>query len=484
MSSAPSGLPWSTVDAALRATHALHQMEQTCLVVVSTDVATYLRVTGPIPELVSGLSVPRARCLPARMLDGAPAAGSRADQDPALADTVEPERFGILSYVAMPVVGPDGTVLGILTGLDRSSLTVPTETLSVLRAIADSLGASDALRDQLVREALSGVAASNEAEGDGTGSRGTENGAAGETGGDAAPAAAAPGAAPPGTPANAAPSSAPPPPGSTPSGTAGAAGAGGPGEEAASSPRARTAEAPGSERAPRGSQPPSPAGGPGRIPTPEAVARAIRPGPPGRPGGPRPGPPRSGPPRPGTARGPGETGAAAGTPAPGASDMRLRRAPTGWIVEGPGAEIRPVGDLISAMVLADLLAEDLSPPGRPRRADRDLNETEQLRLSVIQLEHALASRVIVEQAIGVLAERNHIKPRDAFERLRRTARGMGRRVHDLARQVVESVGDPRVTLPGELGGRGGGPGTTGGPASGSGGGQPRPTPPRAAPSRR
>ncbi|OHV46890.1 response regulator receiver protein [Parafrankia soli] len=432
MSSAPSGLPWSTVDAALRATHALHQMEQTCLVVVSTDVATYLRVTGPIPELVSGLSVPRARCLPARMLDGAPAAGSRADQDPALADTVEPERFGILSYVAMPVVGPDGTVLGILTGLDRSSLTVPTETLSVLRAIADSLGASDALRDQLVREALSGVAASNEAEGDGTGSRGTENGA---PAGEAPPGATQTGTTPPGTT----------PVGTTPVGAAGEA---------------------------------------GRTPTPETVARAIRPGPPGRPGAPRPGPPRSGPSRPGTARGPGGTGAAGGAPAPGASDMRLRRAPTGWIVEGPGAEIRPVGDLISAMVLADLLAEDLSPPGRPRRADRDLNETEQLRLSVIQLEHALASRVIVEQAIGVLAERNHIKPRDAFERLRRTARGMGRRVHDLARQVVESVGDPRVTLPGELGGRGGGPGTAGGPASGTGGGQPRPTPPRAAPSRR
>ncbi|EFC79092.1 ANTAR domain protein with unknown sensor [Parafrankia sp. EUN1f] len=189
--------------------------------------------------------------------------------------------------------------------------------------------------------------------------------------------------------------------------------------------------------------------------------------------------------------------------------MRLRRAPAGWIVEGPGPEVRPVGDLVSAMVLADLLAEDLSPPGRPRRADRDLSETEQLRLSVIQLEHALASRVIVEQAIGVLAERNHIKPRDAFERLRRTARGMGRRVHDLARQVVESVGDPRITLPGELGrggatGPGPGPGPTPGspgnpgpgpgPApgsspgpgspSGAGGGPPRPSPPRATPSRR
>ncbi|WP_238439224.1 ANTAR domain-containing protein, partial [Frankia nepalensis] len=163
-------------------------------------------------------------------------------------------------------------------------------------------------------------------------------------------------------------------------------------------------------------------------------------------------------------------------------EMRLRRTSAGWVVEGPGTDVRPVGDLISAMVLADLLAEDLNPPGRPRRADRELSEVEKLRLSVVQLEHALASRVIVEQAIGVLAERHHIKPRDAFERLRRTARGMGRRVHDLARQVVDSVSDPRIALPGELGGR---PGPAAGPASGAGpsGVAPRPTPPRPTPSR-
>jgi hypothetical protein len=125
------------------------------------------------------------------------------------------------------------------------------------------------------------------------------------------------------------------------------------------------------------------------------------------------------------------------------------------VVEGPGTDVRPVGDLISAMVLADLLAEDLAPPGRPRRPDHELSEIERLRLSVSQLEHALASRVVVEQAIGVLAERHHIRPREAFERLRRTARGMGRRVHDLARQVVESITDPRATLPGELSGRSG-----------------------------
>jgi hypothetical protein len=130
------------------------------------------------------------------------------------------------------------------------------------------------------------------------------------------------------------------------------------------------------------------------------------------------------------------------------------------------------------MVLADLLADDLAPPGRPRRADRELGEVDELRLKVDQLEHALASRVIVEQAIGVLAERHRIRPREAFERLRRTARGMGRRVHDLARQVVDSIGDPRTSLPGELSGKGG----SGSP--GSPGSPPRPSPPRPSHTRR
>ncbi|WP_322762717.1 ANTAR domain-containing protein [Frankia sp. Cr2] len=181
-------------------------------------------------------------------------------------------------------------------------------------------------------------------------------------------------------------------------------------------------------------------------------------------------PPRPSRPAPGA---PGHRAPAAPTAAPSApaghQQMRLRRSSAGWIVEGPGGDVRPVGDLLSAMVLADLLAEDLAPPGRPRRPDHDLTEIEQLRLSVVQLEHALASRVIVEQAIGVLAERHHIRPREAFERLRRTARGMGRRVHDLARQVIESVSDPRAVLPGELAGRGGA--------------SPRPAPPRANQSR-
>ena len=70
-----------------------------------------------------------------------------------------------------------------------------------------------------------------------------------------------------------------------------------------------------------------------------------------------------------------------------------------------------------------------------------------------QLEHALAARVLVEQAIGVLAERQHTTPRAAFDRLRKASRSRGRKVHDLAREVVASVTDHGVPLPPELAGR-------------------------------
>ena len=131
----------------------------------------------------------------------------------------------------------------------------------------------------------------------------------------------------------------------------------------------------------------------------------------------------------------------------------IRRGPGGaWEVAAPtGPE--QTGDLTSAMVLADLLAAEVGPANRPRRPDQPLDELGQLRLSVTQLEHALAARVVVEQAIGVLTERQRHSPRDAFERLRRVARSRGRKVHDLAREVVMSAGDPAVPLPPELAGR-------------------------------
>ncbi len=188
-------------------------------------------------------------------------------------------------------------------------------------------------------------------------------------------------------------------------------------------------------------------------------------------------------------------------------DAVARRTPTGWRV---GGEELP--DLTSAMVFADLLAAELpgeeewqasggaatgpavmagqtaasqraagaivpSPESRgpgsrsadaPRTgavkgnagrrragrpglgAERPAAEAEQLKETVAQLERALTVRVRVEQAIGVLAERHKLRPRQAFELLRSAARARGARVSQTAGEVVASATNPLLRIPEEL----------------------------------
>lgn len=174
----------------------------------------------------------------------------------------------------------------------------------------------------------------------------------------------------------------------------------------------------------------------------------------------------------------------------GRDDVVVRKGERGWIVGDEN-----VSDLTSAMVLADLFAADqavaaqpadgtadlkavdgydttsralrqgrdgggriqagpsvrAAPPRTSReRAEAEAGEAERLAVTVSQLEHALASRVRVEQAIGVLAERHRLRPRDAFDLLRRAARSRGRRVTDIAQDVVASASNPLIQLPEEL----------------------------------
>ncbi len=150
----------------------------------------------------------------------------------------------------------------------------------------------------------------------------------------------------------------------------------------------------------------------------------------------------------------------------------LRRTPDGWRV---GAEDLP--DLTCAMVLADLFAAEPAidlgaadaapdtpaPDGaapdpaaagkQPDAAAADespADEARRLRTTVSQLQHALTARIRVEQAIGILAERHRIRPRQAFEQLRSAARNRGRRVIDIAADVVASASNPLLQLPDEL----------------------------------
>jgi hypothetical protein len=138
----------------------------------------------------------------------------------------------------------------------------------------------------------------------------------------------------------------------------------------------------------------------------------------------------------------------------------IARTATGWRIGG-----EEVSDLTSAMVLADLLAADLpteSMPAirpqsaaRPSRSQRQAPpvgspDARQLQQTVAQLEHALTARVRVEQAIGVLAERHRLHPRQAFELLRSAARTRGRRVLEMATDVVDSASNPLLRIPEEL----------------------------------
>ncbi|TML95174.1 MAG: ANTAR domain-containing protein [Actinobacteria bacterium] len=57
----------------------------------------------------------------------------------------------------------------------------------------------------------------------------------------------------------------------------------------------------------------------------------------------------------------------------------------------------------------------------------------------IQLQTALDSRVVIEQAKGILAERESISPDEAFNEMRRQARSQRMKLHDLAAGVVATV---------------------------------------------
>jgi AmiR/NasT family two-component response regulator len=63
-----------------------------------------------------------------------------------------------------------------------------------------------------------------------------------------------------------------------------------------------------------------------------------------------------------------------------------------------------------------------------------------------QLEQALQSRILIEQAKGMLAERFSVPPDDAFEVLRRAARNHRIRVHDLAGRVIAERETPPEIL--------------------------------------
>ncbi len=70
-------------------------------------------------------------------------------------------------------------------------------------------------------------------------------------------------------------------------------------------------------------------------------------------------------------------------------------------------------------------------------AIRRYREAARLGEKVEQLESALARRAVIERAKGIVMERHGVGEREAFERLRDHARGVNRRVVDVAKAVVD-----------------------------------------------
>lgn len=87
-------------------------------------------------------------------------------------------------------------------------------------------------------------------------------------------------------------------------------------------------------------------------------------------------------------------------------DAALVRGPDGWVVEG--VEREDTGTALATLVQGD-------PSAAPTR------QREWLVGSVQALESALHERVQLEQAVGVLAERQHVRPRPAYDELVRRA---------------------------------------------------------------
>jgi len=79
-------------------------------------------------------------------------------------------------------------------------------------------------------------------------------------------------------------------------------------------------------------------------------------------------------------------------------------------------------------------SHDLRTESARLRAERNAAQEE-----ISQLRTALSSRVIIEQAKGMIAARRGIGVDQAFERLRRHSRDNNARIHDVAAQVVNEA---------------------------------------------
>jgi GAF domain-containing protein len=123
----------------------------------------------------------------------------------------------------------------------------------------------------------------------------------------------------------------------------------------------------------------------------------------------------------------------AGFHAADAIPMRLRGQIIGALnlfQASPGS--MTIDDVAIAQALADVATIAILQ-NRAAVETRELNA---------HLTAALSSRIVIEQAKGIIAERHRVPVDEAFDRLRRLARNGNRRLADVARDTVDGHIDP------------------------------------------
>jgi transcriptional regulator with GAF, ATPase, and Fis domain len=94
-------------------------------------------------------------------------------------------------------------------------------------------------------------------------------------------------------------------------------------------------------------------------------------------------------------------------------------------------------DLVAARALADIATIGILQ----HRAAREAH------IVIDQLNHALQSRIAIEQAKGVLAERSHLDMDQAFAWMRQHARSQNRLLVDVAQDVIDGSATPDPPRP-------------------------------------
>lgn len=106
------------------------------------------------------------------------------------------------------------------------------------------------------------------------------------------------------------------------------------------------------------------------------------------------------------------------------------------VVRKIGTELAPEA---RRHLLDTLAAGGLTSSGRAA-IEEALRCIEQLEAQVRQLEGALETRIVIEQAKGVLAAQANHPVEDAFEILRKRSQLQNRKLREIAGEVVASVG--------------------------------------------